>query len=81
MYTGACVFADNSFLIARTGPANSNLIDPDNAVLIYTKVLLPNGNKKDTLIIMPPLIVEKAELEEILIRISKGVSTLNKLKK
>ncbi len=39
------------------------------------------GNKKDTLIIMPPLITKKDELEEILLRINRGVSKLNILKK
>lgn len=39
------------------------------------------GNKKDTLIIMPPLIVKKEELEEILARINRGVLNLKKIKK
>jgi len=38
------------------------------------------GNKKDTIIIMPPLIVKKSDLEEILIRINKGISKLTDLK-
>jgi len=33
-YTGVCVFADNSFYIARTGP-NNPVIDPDNSILMY----------------------------------------------
>ena len=37
------------------------------------------GNKKDTLIIMPPLIVQKNELEEILARIHNGVKKVKKL--
>ncbi|MHA1669912.1 MAG: class-III pyridoxal-phosphate-dependent aminotransferase [Promethearchaeota archaeon] len=36
------------------------------------------GNKKDTLIIMPPLIVQKHEIEEVLIRIRKGIEKLRK---
>ncbi|MFX0057176.1 MAG: aspartate aminotransferase family protein [Candidatus Hodarchaeota archaeon] len=38
------------------------------------------GNKKDTLKILPPLIVQKNDLEEILSRIRVGVSNLKKLK-
>lgn len=38
------------------------------------------GNKKDTIIIMPPLIAEQEELKEVLDRIRRGVSTLSKLK-
>ncbi len=36
------------------------------------------GNKKDTLIIMPPLIVQKNEIEEVLIRIRNGIHKLRK---
>ena len=39
------------------------------------------GNKKDTIIIMPPLIVTKGEIEEVLARISRGVLNLKKIKK
>ena len=39
------------------------------------------GNKEDTLIIMPPLIVKKEEVEEILERIGRGISNLKKIKK
>ncbi|MFX0072644.1 MAG: aspartate aminotransferase family protein [Candidatus Hermodarchaeota archaeon] len=38
------------------------------------------GNKKDTLIIMPPLIVTKEELEDIIPRISHGIANLKKIK-
>ncbi|MFX1353921.1 MAG: aspartate aminotransferase family protein [Promethearchaeota archaeon] len=38
------------------------------------------GNKKDTIIIMPPLIVKESDLEEILVRINKGISKLIDLK-
>ncbi|MHA2088893.1 MAG: aspartate aminotransferase family protein, partial [Promethearchaeota archaeon] len=38
------------------------------------------GNKKDTLIITPPLIVTNSELEEILDRIKRGIYKLKKLK-
>jgi acetylornithine/succinyldiaminopimelate/putrescine aminotransferase len=37
------------------------------------------GNKKDTQIIMPPLIVKKEEIEEILRRINAGIINLKKL--
>jgi len=39
------------------------------------------GNKKDTLIMMPPLIVKKEEIEEILERIRCAISNLKKIKK
>ncbi len=38
------------------------------------------GNKKDTLIIMPPLIVKKEEIEEIIVRMSQGISNLKKIR-
>jgi acetylornithine/succinyldiaminopimelate/putrescine aminotransferase len=38
------------------------------------------GNKKDTLIIMPPLIVQSNELEEILLRIKSGLIDIQHLK-
>ncbi|MFX1529022.1 MAG: aspartate aminotransferase family protein [Promethearchaeota archaeon] len=37
------------------------------------------GNKKDTIIIMPPLIVTEDELKEILVRINKGVYRITNL--
>ncbi|MFX1391217.1 MAG: aspartate aminotransferase family protein [Promethearchaeota archaeon] len=37
------------------------------------------GNKKDTLVIMPPLIVKKEEIDEILERIRKGIINLKKI--
>ena len=38
------------------------------------------GNKQDTLILMPPLIVNKDDVKEIIEKVSKGVATLKKLK-
>jgi acetylornithine/succinyldiaminopimelate/putrescine aminotransferase len=38
------------------------------------------GNKKDTLIIMPPLIVQKDEIDEILLRIHNGINKIKNLK-
>ena len=39
------------------------------------------GNKKDTLIIMPPLIVKQEEINEILARIVQGILKLKEIKK
>lgn len=52
-YTGAAVFYDNSYLIARTGPNNSNLIDPDNSLLRF---VTKNNGTKDSLIGRVPLL-------------------------
>jgi len=52
-YTGAAVFYDNSFLIARQGPNNSNLIDPDNSLLKFIPI---NSGAKDSLIGRVPLL-------------------------
>ena len=49
-YTGAAVFYDNRFYISRTGPNNSNLIDPDNSILIFVQKSQNDGTFKDSLI-------------------------------
>ena len=49
-YTGVAVFYDNSFYVARSGPNNSSIFNPDNSILIFQKKTLNNGSKKDTLI-------------------------------
>lgn len=49
-FTGVCSFYDNSFYVARSGPNNSSIFDPDNSILIFEKKILPNGTKADTLI-------------------------------
>jgi hypothetical protein len=49
-YTGVAVFFDNKYLVARRGPNNSNLIDPDNSILIFYQKNLSNGTTTDTLI-------------------------------
>jgi hypothetical protein len=49
-YTGAAVFYDNKFYISRTGPNNSNLIDPDNSILIFVQKEQSNGTTTDSLI-------------------------------
>ncbi len=65
-YTGAAVFYDNSYLIARTGPNNSNLIDPDNSLL---KFVVKDNGTKDSLIGRVPLLDP----------ISTGILSVNKL--
>ena len=52
-YTGAAVFYDNTYLIARTGPNNSNLIDPDNSLLRF---VIGNNGTTDSLIGRVPLL-------------------------
>ncbi|GAB4290613.1 MAG: hypothetical protein Kow0098_09360 [Ignavibacteriaceae bacterium] len=49
-YTGVAVFYDNTFVIARRGPHNSSLSDPDNAFLSFGKIVNPDGSKTDTLL-------------------------------
>ncbi|MGQ9797695.1 MAG: hypothetical protein ACUVRG_00130 [Ignavibacterium sp.] len=49
-YTGVAVFFNNSFYVARTGPNNSSIFDPDNSILVFQKKLLSDGSKTDTLI-------------------------------
>ena len=49
-FTGVCTFYDNSFYVARSGPSNSSIFDPDNSILIFEKKTLSNGTKVDTLI-------------------------------
>ncbi len=49
-YTGVAVFYDNSFYVARIGPNNSSVFNPDNSILIFQKKILDDGSKKDTLI-------------------------------
>lgn len=49
-YTGAAAFFNNTYFISRTGPYNSNLIDPDNAILIFGQYRLPDGTTVDTLV-------------------------------
>jgi DNA-binding beta-propeller fold protein YncE len=49
-YTGAAVFYDNKYYISRRGPNNTNLIDPDNSVLIFVQKKLSDGNTTDSLV-------------------------------
>lgn len=46
-YTGVAVFFNNSYLITRKGPNNSNPVDPDNAILIFNQVRLEDGSTQD----------------------------------
>lgn len=55
-YTGVTSFFDNGFLVARKGPSNATLIDPDNSILLYRKKELSDGSKIDTLIGRVPLL-------------------------
>lgn len=47
IFTGVSVFYDNSYLVARQGPNNSNLIDPDNSLL---KFVAGQNGESDSLI-------------------------------
>ena len=55
-YTGVTVFYDNSYYVTRKGPANSTVIDPDNAILQFKVTENPDGSKTDTYIGRIPLI-------------------------
>lgn len=48
-YKGITVFYDNSFVVARTGPNNSSLSDPDNSLLLFKKQIDNNGVERDSL--------------------------------
>ncbi len=51
-YTGIASFFDNSFIVARKGPANSNFSAPDNAMLQFIKT--KDGSKRDSLLGIVP---------------------------
>ncbi len=55
-FVGVTSFFDNSFYIARKGPSNATLIDPDNSILIFRKKELSDGTKIDTLVSRVPLL-------------------------
>lgn len=55
-FTGVTSFFDNGFLVARRGPSNATLIDPDNSILLFRKKELSDGSKRDTLIGRVPLL-------------------------
>jgi len=56
MYTGCAAFFDNRYYISRTGPNNTNLIDPDNSILIYVQRRLNDGSIIDSLVGRVPLL-------------------------
>lgn len=49
-YTGVTTFYDNSFYVARKGPANSSIFDPDNSILIFHPKARYGKGDGDTLI-------------------------------
>lgn len=49
-YTGVCTFYDNTFYVARTGPDNSSIFDPDNSLLLFHPKKRYGGTSGDTLI-------------------------------
>ena len=49
-YTAVTAFFNNMFYVARTGPDNSSLFDPDNSILIFIPKSLYGGGEGDTLI-------------------------------
>ena len=49
-YTAVTVFFNNAFYVARTGPANSSFVDPDNSILNFIPKRLLGGGEGDTLI-------------------------------
>ncbi len=49
-YTAACAFYDNSFYVARTGPNNSSIYDPDNSILMFKPINSSDFNSGDSLI-------------------------------
>lgn len=55
-YTGAAAFFNNQYYISRTGPNNSNLVDPDNSVLVFYQRRLEDGTTKDSLAGRVPLL-------------------------
>ncbi len=55
-YTGVTTFYDNKYYVTRKGPANSTVIDPDNAILQFKVVKHPDGTKTDSYIGRIPLI-------------------------
>lgn len=59
-YSGAAVFYDNRYYIARTGPDNPR-INPDNSILHFEQKKMPDGTRKDTLIGRVPLLAPEGQ--------------------
>ena len=49
-YTAVCTFFDNSFYVARTGPNNTSIFDPDNSILMFRPINVSNFDSGDSLI-------------------------------
>jgi hypothetical protein len=49
-YTAAVAFFNNMFYVARTGPDNSSLFDPDNSILMFIPKSFYGGGEGDTLL-------------------------------
>jgi len=49
-YTAVATFYDNSFYVARKGPSNTSIFDPDNSILIFHPKSFYNLGEGDTLI-------------------------------
>ena len=49
-YTAVTAFYDNTFYVARTGPDNSSIIDPDNSILKFVPKSMYGGGAGDTLL-------------------------------
>lgn len=49
-YTGVTTFYNNTFYVARQGPSNSSIFDPDNSILIFHPKSFYGNGEGDTLI-------------------------------
>lgn len=49
-YTAVTTFYNNSFYVARQGPSNSSIFDPDNSILIFHPKSFYNKGDGDTLV-------------------------------
>jgi len=49
-YTGVTTFFNNIFYVARKGPNNTSIFDPDNSILIFVPKSLVNQGEGDTLV-------------------------------
>jgi DNA-binding beta-propeller fold protein YncE len=56
VYTGTAAFFDNTYFVSRKGPNNTNLVDPDNSVLIFAQRRLNDGTTLDSLVGRVPLL-------------------------
>lgn len=49
-YTGVTAFYNNTFYVARQGPSNSSIFDPDNSILIFHPKSFYGKGEGDTLV-------------------------------